>query len=318
MRANQTLVSVIIPAHNASAWISESIASACDQTWPDVEIIVIDDGSTDETVEVVSEIPDDRVRLIRQDNLGAASARNAGTRESRGAFVQYLDADDILSRDKIELQLSALSNAPEGSIASCAWTHFDGKAVSGSDAFEPVWNESDPFEWLIRSYSGEGMMQPAGWLTPHSLISAAGRWNEALSLHDDGDFFLRVLLRARQNIFVAGPTVFYRTVDKSLSRKRTRPAIESAFEVCQSKDKHLLAARDEPRTRIAVASQYGQFAYEFSGSAPDLAVRAITRIDELGVTPIVLSGGRPFRLLARSLGLRSALRVRSVLKSADA
>ena len=105
------LVSVIIPMFNAERWIVETLASVEAQTYPRelIEVIVVDDGSTDASAEIVArEFP--RASLLRTANGGASRARNAGTAVARGVFLQYLDADDLLVRDKLVRQAQALEN----------------------------------------------------------------------------------------------------------------------------------------------------------------------------------------------------------------
>jgi glycosyltransferase involved in cell wall biosynthesis len=306
-------VSIIIPAWNAESWIAEAVSSAMGQTWPHVEVIVIDDQSTDRTVEIVESVADSRTRLLRQDHAGAAAARNRGFRESCGSLIQFLDADDVLGSDKLSLQVDALRESPDRSIASCAWARFSGDIESAETHAEAVWETSDPVEWLVRSLSGEGMMQPAAWLVPRALAEAAGPWDESLSLHDDGDYFARVLTKAARNVFVADAIVYYREVAGSLSRRRSRSAIESAFAVCRARHATLLAARDDTRSRGAVATQYAQFAYEFGSSAPDLAKQALSAIADLGAKPSDSIGGGSFRRAARLIGFDSAIRLRSRL-----
>src|SRR6266571_3302693 len=94
------LVSVLVPAYNAAPWIAESLGSALAQTWPNTELIVVDDGSRDETASVVKQFLGPRVRLIRQENQGQSAAENSALRAAQGEFIQYLDADDLLSFDK--------------------------------------------------------------------------------------------------------------------------------------------------------------------------------------------------------------------------
>lgn len=305
------LVSVVVPAFNAARWIGETLASVTAQTWTNLEIVVVDDGSVDKTRDVVAAFADLRLRFVTQDHRGAAAARNRGILESHGELIQFLDADDILSADKIERQARALQSAPSGSLASCAWARFSKIPDPLRVKAEPVWAIADPAEWLVNSLAGWGMMQPGAWLTPRSLIDDAGPWNENLSLHDDGEFFCRVLLRAKRNIFVPEVIAYYRDVDGSLSRRRGRAAIESALAVCRLRAHHLLAVRDDREARRALATQYAQFAYEFAGVAPDLAAEAIAAIHELGEKPAGNIGGKVFRLSAALLGLGAAVRLRS-------
>jgi glycosyltransferase involved in cell wall biosynthesis len=88
-------VSIIIPAYNQSEYLAEAIRSALDQSWTDVEVVVVDDGSTDDTADVCRTFTDPRVRYIWQANRGLSGARNTGIRESRGSFLSFLDSDDL-------------------------------------------------------------------------------------------------------------------------------------------------------------------------------------------------------------------------------
>src|SRR5689334_15167297 len=95
------LVSILIPAYNAEQWIPEAIRSACAQSWSRKEIIVVDDGSTDRTLEVARRFASPEVNVVSTSNHGAAAARNHALRLSQGDYIQWLDADDILATDKL-------------------------------------------------------------------------------------------------------------------------------------------------------------------------------------------------------------------------
>jgi glycosyltransferase involved in cell wall biosynthesis len=308
-----SLVSVIVPAFNAEAWIAEAVKSVLAQTWLQIQVVVVDDGSQDQTANVVRSISDPRATLIRQNNCGAAAARNRGLAEAKGDFIQFLDADDLISEQKLEKQIEALQQAPVGSIASCAWSRFAADPGSAVVRPEPVWEVSDPVAWLVSSLTGGGMMHSGAWLTPRAVIGAAGPWEESLSLHDDGEFFTRVLLKAARNVFVPGAMVSYREVSGSLSRQRNRKAIESALAVCRSRHHHLLAVRDDRLVRRALATQYAQFAYEFAVMAPDLSSEALRKMQGLRTAPACVIGGRAFRWLSRLFGMTWALRARTIV-----
>src|SRR5438445_296546 len=112
-----------MPAYNAAPWIAESLNSALAQTWPNTELVVVDDGSKDKTVSAVKQFLGPRVRLITQENQGQSAAENTALRAAQGDFIQYLDADDLLSPDKIERQMKRLIEEP-GCIASGEWGRF--------------------------------------------------------------------------------------------------------------------------------------------------------------------------------------------------
>src|SRR6266404_1919322 len=101
------LVSILIPAYNAEAWIVDTIRSALGQTWPRKEIIVVDDGSRDQTLSIARQFASETVSVVSQENQGAAAARNKAFEMSQGDYIQWLDADDLLSPDKIAKQMEA-------------------------------------------------------------------------------------------------------------------------------------------------------------------------------------------------------------------
>jgi glycosyltransferase involved in cell wall biosynthesis len=302
-----------MPAFNAESWIHESIASVLGQSHSNLQVIVVDDGSTDSTRDKLESISDSRVVILAQDNRGAAAARNRALEIADGELVQFLDADDLLATDKIQRQIVALRESVPRSIASCAWGHFTNDPETAEFSAEPVWSVPDPTQWLITSLSGGGMMQTAAWLTPRELVDEAGPWNESLTLHDDGEYFSRVLLIADRNVFVSDTKVFYRGVLASLSRQRSAKDIASACLVCELRHRHLLAKMDSPGSRKAIATQYAQFVYEHGRAAPELARKAIHAINNLGATPNSSIGGDAFRVISSLIGFDQAVRLRSAI-----
>lgn len=108
--AARPLVSVVIPLHNGEETIQRTLASVLDQSWSNLEVVVVDDGSTDDGPALVGRCAalDRRVRLVRQANAGVAAARNLGARDARGDFLAFVDADDLWAPEKIELQMAAM------------------------------------------------------------------------------------------------------------------------------------------------------------------------------------------------------------------
>src|SRR6266852_8021144 len=116
------LVSILIPAHNAEKWIADTIRSAVSQSWEQKEIIVIDDGSTDQTLRIARQFESESIRVIWQENQGAAAARNKALALSHGDYIQWLDADDLLSPNKVAKQIEAAQECQsERVLFSSAW-----------------------------------------------------------------------------------------------------------------------------------------------------------------------------------------------------
>jgi glycosyltransferase involved in cell wall biosynthesis len=200
------LVSVIIPAYNAERTILETIASVQQQTFSDFEIIVINDGSTDRTLEKVSSIVD--------SNGGLSVARNRGIEQATGDFIAFLDADDLWKPDKLELQLSALQNNLAAGVAY-SWTCFIDENGNVLFPHEPVVFEGNVYpQLLLGNFLGSGSVP----LIRRQAIESVGQFNPLLKSAEDWDYYLRLAARWP---FVLIPKfqVLYRRSSGSLSSK---------------------------------------------------------------------------------------------------
>src|SRR5271165_6282500 len=173
------LVSILIPAYNAEAWIADTIRSAIGQTWPRKEIIVVDDGSTDQTYAVAQQFASKDVIVVTHENQGAASTRNHALSLSQGDFIQWLDADDLLSPEKVETQLKASAEIGSSrTLLSSGWGYFAYRSERAEFSPTSLWCDLSPVEWLVRKMGENLHMQTATWLTSRELTEAAGPWDE--------------------------------------------------------------------------------------------------------------------------------------------
>jgi len=298
------LVSVIIPCRNGAAWLGDAIESCLGQSCARLEIIVVDDASIDGSRDVARRYRDRGVIALDSPRRGAAAARNVGLQHAGGDFIQFLDADDVLDRDKIRTQIERLAAAPADAIASGAWARFRGQPSEAAFTAEPVWRDfAAPEEFLIASWLGGGMMANFAWLTPRAMLERAGPWDETLSLVDDGEYFCRVLLAASAVLFCGQARGFYRsTAAPRLSQRRDRAALVSAFTAVDQSCRHLLERNKSQSAKKACATQYKRFAYETYPQSRDLVARAERRTRELGGSELRPGGGRAFQILAQSFG----------------
>src|ERR1019366_7971915 len=118
------LVSILIPCYNGAPWLAATLESALTQTWRNTEVILVDDGSTDDSRAIAQGFAPRGVQLIAQPNAGDSAARNRALRAARGDYFQFLDADDLLSPGKLAAQLDLLAYREPGTVASCAWGRF--------------------------------------------------------------------------------------------------------------------------------------------------------------------------------------------------
>ncbi len=309
------LVSILITAYNAEAWLAETLASATAQTWPRTEVVLVDDGSTDGTLALARGFEGPGLQVVHQENRGACAARNVALRRAQGDFVQYLDADDLIEPDKIERQMHRLAEEPAGTVASCAWSRFyDGDLGTADFRPQPDWKDFDPARgWLIQSWEGFGTMPPLAWLVPRAVVDAVGPWDEALRLNQDGEYFARVLTRASAVAFCPEARGYYRSgLAGSVSRRRDDEALRSYFRSCLLCDEHLLSVDDSAEARHAVAGLWQMFLFSVYPRLPDLARRAEARIEALGGGGRRPGVSRPLRPVRDLVGWKSALRLQQL------
>lgn len=310
--ASHPTVSVLIPCYNAERYIGETLKSVFRQTWPQLEIIVVDDGSSDNSAGVVRHFAtsEQRLRLIKQENTGASAARNRAFAASRGEFIQFLDADDLIDPEKIELQIARLAGLPR-CVASAEWGRFYEPAKKTNFEPEPVWRDLDPLTWLALSRAeGFGMMFPALWLIPRAVVDAAGPWDETLSLGDDSEYFTRVLLAAERVLFCHGARCHYRSgLTDSLSGRKSIAAWASQFRATELCETHVRAREDSERIRRSFALSWQHLAHACYPYDPECAARALARGRAMHSITIRPGGGHSFRLLSRMIGWRAARRL---------
>lgn len=311
------LVSILIPAYNAERYIAETIESALSQTWPNKEIIVVNDGSTDNTLAITRAFENRGVRIVSQQNKGQCAAANLAFRESKGSLIKFLDADDILSPNNISLQVEILKGE-NNYIASCEWGRFYGKDYTQAKFnYEKVWRKGDirPIDWIIDSMSeGLNMMQCAIWLIPRCILEKSGLWNEKLSLINDFEFFIRVLLHAEGIRFTPEARLYYRSgIASSLSRTKSRKALESAFLSISLGTDLILKTENSDRTRKICADVFQVWAFNFYPSCLDLCIMAESRIRELGGSEVKLPGGSLLKLLRSFVGWKKAKNIQDTL-----
>ncbi len=262
----QPLVSIIIPVYNAEKYLEETILSALNQTWPNKEIIIVNDGSTDNSLPIANKFVGPYVKVYSQVNKGASTARNKGLSKARGDYIQFLDADDLLSPDKINSQVKQLLGNTD-TLSVCPVIHFRTDCTDLNqlqpDEKELVYYKetNDPFELLLAVYGigpGQvGMIPVHSWLTPVNLILKAGKWNENLTVNDDGEFFCRVVLASKAIRVSNGVFCYYRkyngTSVQSMSGNRDLKSLTSQYNSLILLKHHLEKFRNDDRINIVTS-----------------------------------------------------------------
>jgi glycosyltransferase involved in cell wall biosynthesis len=268
------LVSILIPAYNAERWIADTIRSALQQTWPRKELIVVDDGSRDQTLQVARQFASPTVSVVTQENEGASVARNRAFELCHGDYIQWLDADDLLAQDKIAKQVE-VSNlyGSERTLFSCAWKHFYYRIDKSNFAPSSLWCDLSPVEWLVRKIGQNLHMPNSTWLVPRELTQAAGPWDTRLSFDDDGEYFCRVIAASDGIRFVPDAAVFYRIsgCDSLSALGRSHKKLESQFLSMQLHVAYLRSLDESERARAAAVKYLQTWFIWFFEERPDLA-----------------------------------------------
>ena len=244
---NASTVTVIIGAYNGKSFIQDAIRSVVNQTFEDWKLIIVDDGSTDETYLKAKEVRDDRISLIRLDkNSGSCGLpRNVGIRASKGEFVAFLDADDIWMPEKLQMQLSAFRQDPETGFVYTKYIRFDDKGDIGSQFF-------------LRGYSGRlfknllrrNFIAPSTVMVKKEVLENVGYFTEDRTLigSEDYELWLRLAYYYRA-AFIDKILMKYRLHPSSVSllqrdgiHERQIKVLESAFSKLNVPEKHQKAA----------------------------------------------------------------------------
>ncbi|MEC4990605.1 MAG: glycosyltransferase [Oscillatoria sp. PMC 1068.18] len=207
-----SLISVIIPTYNAEKTIEETIQSVLSQTFTDLELIVINDGSTDSTLEVINRLEDSRLKVFSYPNAGGNVSRNRGLAKASGEYISFIDADDLWTPDKLEKQLQALKENPQAGVAY-SWTdRIDetGKFIGHGGSVSVTGDVLA--ELLIINFLSSG----SNPLIRREAFLEVGNFDESLPGSQDRDMWLR--LAARYHFVVVPlPQILYRVSPNSVS-----------------------------------------------------------------------------------------------------
>jgi len=198
-------ISVIIPVYNGEQTIRETIESVLDQTFSDFELIVINDGSQDSTLEVVASFKDARLQVFSYPNAGVSASRNRGLSHASGKFISFLDADDLWAPDKLEAQLKALEENPQAAIAY-SWTdHIDESGQFLRPSSHTTINGDVYANLLLGNFLKTG----SNVLIRAQALTSVGGFDESLTHAEDWDMWLRLAV-SHHFVAVPYPQVLYR------------------------------------------------------------------------------------------------------------
>jgi glycosyltransferase involved in cell wall biosynthesis len=224
------------------------------------------------------------VQVICNQNQCATATRNAAFALCRGDYIQWLDSDDLLSREKVSKQMEALGRGgTPRTLLSSGWTYFMHRRPADVRP-TALWCDLSPAEWLIRKMEQNLFMQTATWLVSRELTEAAGPWNTQMIGDDDGEYFCRVLMASDGVRFVPEGGVFYRRTGNSRLSYigRSNPKIEAQFHSMRLHISYLLSLQDNRRSRAACVTYLQNWLITFYPERPDIVKEAQELAASLG------------------------------------
>jgi len=317
-------VSIIIPIFNSAKYLAQAIESGLGQTWDNKEIIIVDDGSEDDSLQIAKMFTNETVKILEQHNQGAGAARNAGINLAEGDYIQFLDADDILSPNKLSIQVEELIKYPN-KLAVCSTIHFiDGEnhLHNKPSPYEEKFlvSTDNSFEFLINLWGGNNgkgsMIQTNAWLTPTTLIRSNKPWQEFYSPDDDGEYFSRMLLSSAGVVYTTGCYNYYRKHKSAfnLSRRDNIKSLQGCFQSIKCKRETLNKYLDDPRVKKALAQQLFDLVLKAYPRHKQLATELMREIQTIGgsyeIPPL---GGNLINLLSKTIGWKKARLIQNSL-----
>jgi glycosyltransferase involved in cell wall biosynthesis len=255
---NPPVVSIIIPVHNSGSWIRDTIDNVISQTYPCREIIIVDDGSTDNTKQLIDIQYGESVKYFYQDNAGPARARNRGIEVASGEYIQFLDSDDFLSPDKIARQMAVFMANPECHVVYCDFAFTsEGTDVGVEEspaAYKKKYGTENMFEALLDS----NFIVIHSPLTRTEVIRNCGAFDTTLSSDEDYDLWLRIAGEGYRFCFVPEVLAFYRKRGNSVSTnlfKQSRGTLQALNKAKSYRKK--LTEKEREKLRCNLSREYG-------------------------------------------------------------
>jgi glycosyltransferase involved in cell wall biosynthesis len=259
----QNLVSVIIPCFNAERWIAEAINSCLEQTYPHIEIIVIDDCSTDNSLEIIKSYGDKITWEQLAEKKNGSYARNRGFALSKGEYIQFLDADDFILPEKIERQINFLSETG-ADVVYGDW-RYQGHQSHGIiflSEIEKSGKQTDILQSLLENW----WPAVASLFYRRSAVEKSGGWDESLTAAQDRDFFLSVVMSGAEVVYQPGCYSIYRRYGNVTVSTASKPRwVENHCKVLQKVEKRLSQQNQEIpiNYRRALAQGYFELARDY-------------------------------------------------------
>ena len=267
------LVSIIIPSFNDGEVVCDAVNCSLNQTYGNIEIIVVDDGSTDGTRQMLEKRYGNRIRCIRQSNRGLAGARNTGIRHAAGRYLQFLDSDDLLDPDKISIQMQKMLEISEPALSYsdyvCHCIHDPSRLMG---CLSPLLGQN-PFDDIMMKWESELSIPVHCYLFDASLFRKNNiRFDENLQNHEDWECWMNIFALQPRIVFDNRKLVSYRVRGDSLCRDRLK--MRQGYLAAIDKQLNKYRSNKEVSSKLRCRKKQVRFLYRDAG----LVMRVFDRL----------------------------------------
>jgi glycosyltransferase involved in cell wall biosynthesis len=312
----KVLVSICIPCHNASHFLSDTLNSLVNQSHRELEIIIIDDHSIDESVKIIEQFAqqDSRIKFSSSTKKGAAPARNQAYNQATGEFIIFFDADDWVPTNFITTQLNNIVNKNDVVVAK--WGRFYNNINNVIINKNQIQQDLTFTEWITKYWiNASHMTCPGRVLIPKSLIEKAGVWNESLSLNDDFTFYTKIFSLSNSIRFNKDSLFHYRSGNNGLSSKKGKLEYQSFYESLRQGISTAKSQLPEcKQSNICYANLLQNFIYEVYPFEPELLKKASAQILLLGGATFEFPAGGKTKMIVNILGWKLTKKIKTLLK----
>jgi glycosyltransferase involved in cell wall biosynthesis len=316
------LVSIIMPVYNSEKYVRDTIESCLKQSYKNIEIVIVNDGSKDSSEEIIQGFRDNRIKYYKITNSGPCYARNYGVKKASGVLFQFLDADDLLHPHKIRSQVNFYRRFGDDYGDDYVYSGKMGIITGGQKRLEKdfdfYYKNLEVKEYFREMFNHFGKYYTTGmWLVPKKLMDATHGWDQKVLINNDGEYFSRLILISKGIIYCPGAIFYYRKdVPESLSKKFNSKEIYESWlysYTCYVEgfkaNLDIGSARELGRRALSV---YYCNSYPYH---PDLRASCREQIKLLGYSSAAPHGGKTFKFLSRFIGTDNALRIRTLKNS---
>ncbi|MEJ5992831.1 glycosyltransferase family 2 protein [Pedobacter sp. Du54] len=309
-----SLISVCIPCYNCSNYLHVTLTALLNQSYSNLEIIIIDDNSTDNSIEIIQEFAkkDSRIVFEIARKKGASAARNQAYQLSKGDQIIFFDADDWIPSNFIETQIKCLKSNRE--IVASKWIRFYNDDLSNINPTFQIQADFTFEEWIIHYWTSVSHMTcPGRFLIPKILIEESGLWDEDLSLNDDFSFFTSIFSKSNLIHFNGNTLFYYRSGINGLSALKSKSGYYSFY---NSLLKGVKIAEEKfpnhEKIQLGCANLLQNFIYEIYPYQPDLLAAANAKIKSLGGADFKFPVGGKTRFLSKIIGWKLTKRLKII------